>query len=59
MKQTNITSDVITWSKEQIKASSKFKHRHDVLDAVLMADQSYTMADVETKIDDYMKGGVE
>lgn len=59
MKQKNITNDVITWSKEQIKASTKFKHQQDVLDAVLMADQSYTMEDVETKIDDYMKGGVE
>lgn len=59
MKEKSESKQAIRWSKAQIMASSKFAHQRDVLNAVLVDDQEYTVAEAEDLIDNYMKGGVK
>lgn len=52
------TKQEFKFSKEQILASNKYKNRRDVLGAILVDDQEYTMKEVETLLEKFMKGKV-
>lgn len=45
--------------KDQILASKKYKNRRDLLSAVLEDGQLYTMSEVNTLVEKYMKGTVK
>ncbi len=47
-----------TFSKEQLAASSRFRERRDILEALLDDGELYTVKAVEEKIENYMKGKV-
>lgn len=47
------------FTKEQIVASKRFQYRRDLLSAVLDDGKSYTMVQVETLMEKYMKGQVK
>lgn len=47
------------FSKEQLTASSRFRERRDVLEALLETGELYTVKAVEEKIESYMKGKVK
>lgn len=59
MKHTSDDKQEVKWTKAQIAASSKFTNRLDVLNAVLVDGQEYTIESVEAMIEKYMKGGVK
>lgn len=48
-----------TFSKEQILSSKRFRHRRDMLTAILDDGEQYTLADVDELIEKYMKGKVK
>ena len=47
------------FSKEQILTSKRFRHRRDMLAAILSDGEQYTLADVDELIEKYMKGEVK
>lgn len=47
------------FSKEQLIASSRFRDRRDILEALLETGELYTVKAVEEKIESYMKGKVK
>ena len=47
------------FSKEQLIASSRFRDRRDILEALLVTEELYTVKAVEEKIESYMKGRVK
>lgn len=47
------------FSKEQLIASSRFRDRRDILEALLVTGELYTVKAVEEKIESYMKGKVK
>lgn len=47
------------FSKEQLTASSRFRERKDILEALLKSGELYTVKAVEEKIENYMKGKVK
>ena len=47
------------FSKEQLIASSRFRDRRDILEALLTDRELYTVKAVEEKIESYMKGKVK
>lgn len=47
------------FSKEQLIASSRFRDRRDILEALLVIGELYTVKAVEEKIESYMKGKVK
>lgn len=47
------------FSKEQLLASSRFRERRDILEALLKSGELYTVKTVEEKIESYMKGKVK
>lgn len=47
------------FSKEQLTASSRFRERRDILEALLETGELYTVKAVEEKIESYMKGKVK
>lgn len=49
---------VSKYSKEQIIKSKKFKNRVDVLKVILNENNTYTIAEVESEINKFMKGKV-
>ena len=51
------TSGVFT--KEQILKSKRFENRRDLLNAVLKEDTLYNMDEVQTMLDEYLKGKVK
>lgn len=46
------------FSKEQLIASARFRERRDILEALLDEGGTYTVKDVEEKVENYMKGRV-
>lgn len=54
-KQKTVKKDSVTFSKEQLIHSKKFSNRKDVLSTVLKSDKQYTIEQVDTLIDDFMK----
>lgn len=47
------------FTKEQIVAAKRFQHRRDLVAAVLDDGKQYTMTEVETLMEKYMKGKVK
>lgn len=64
-KRTLETDQAVTgkienkFSKEQLIASSRFRDRRDILEALLETGKLYTVKAVEEKIESYMKGKVK
>lgn len=54
-----VQRDEPKFRKDQILASKKFKNRRDLLSAVLEDGQLYTMPEVNTLVEKYMKGTVK
>lgn len=48
-----------THSKEQLLRSNRYTNRRDLVGALLEDDKQYTLAEVDTAIDNFMKGKVE
>ncbi len=47
------------FSKEQLIASNRFRDRRDIVEALLLPAELYTVRAVEEKIERYMKGKVK
>jgi hypothetical protein len=47
------------FTKEQILGSKKYSNRRDVLVAILSDDKSYTLEQVDSLLDKFMKGKVK
>lgn len=47
------------FSKEQLAASERFRDRRDIVEALLVTGELYTVRAVEEKIECYMKGKVK
>lgn len=47
------------FTKEQIVVAKRFQHQRDLVTAVLDDDKQYTMTEVETLMEKYMKGKVK
>lgn len=64
-KRTLETDQAVTgkienkFSKEQLIASSRFRDRRDIMEALLETGKLYTVKAVEEKIESYMKGKVK
>ena len=48
----------VTYTKEQIIGSRKYADRVDLLSALLEPGKSYTLEEVDKKMEKYMKGAV-
>lgn len=48
----------VTYTKEQILCSRKYKYRRDALGVVLADGKEYTIEEVDTLLDEFMKGKV-
>lgn len=48
----------VSYTKKQILSAEKYRNRRDLVDALLVEGESYTMAAVDKKITDFMKGKV-
>lgn len=48
-----------SYTKEQILSADKYRNRRDLVNALLVDGKSYTMAAVDKKIADFMKGKVK
>lgn len=46
------------FSKEQIAKAGRYKHRQDLVNALLSAERTYTLAEVDELIDKFMNGAV-
>lgn len=44
------------FSKEDLVKSKKYQHRRDLLNAILEDDKEYTIQEVDSKIEKFMKG---
>ena len=59
MANKNIgTNQEILFTKEQILASKKYSNRRDVLGAIL-TDKNYTLEQVDSLLEKFMKGKVK
>jgi hypothetical protein len=47
------------FTKDQLLASKKYANRRDILNALLVAGETYTIAQVDALIEKYMKGPVK
>jgi hypothetical protein len=60
-KKTNpeaVETPVSAFSKEQLLKSKRYNERRDLLTVLLEDGRQYSHADVETLIDEFMKGEV-
>ena len=54
IKQETVSS----YKKEQILASKKYKHRRDALNVILSSKKEYTLEEVDSLLEKFMKGKV-
>ncbi len=47
------------FSKEQLIGTERFRGRRDILEALLLQGEQYTVKDAEQKIEQFMKGRVK
>lgn len=47
------------YSKEQLTASQRYADKRDLLEALLDSGKKYSLSDVDSKIEKYMKGEVK
>ena len=58
MSNKNVeTKQELLFTKEQILASKKYSNRRDVL-GVILADKNYTLEQVDSLLEKFMKGKV-
>lgn len=50
---------VVSYSKEQILESKKYKYRRDALNVVLADGEEYTLEAVDSLLEKFMKGKVK
>lgn len=48
-----------TYTKEQLIRSRRYMNRRDLLGALLKDEKRYTLGEVDTAIENYMKGKVK
>ena len=53
-----VEQSAVTYTKEQILGSKKYKYRRDALGVILADGKEYTMDEVDTLLDEFMKGKV-
>lgn len=56
---TEVQSVPIEFSKEQILASAKYRNNRDLVDAILDEKKRYTIENVDSLVEKYMKGEVK
>lgn len=60
MANKNIeTKQDVLFTKEQILASKKYSNRRDVLGAILTDNKGYTLEQVDSLLEKFMKGKVK
>lgn len=47
------------YSREQLLTSDRYRNRRDLISAILEDGKSYTLAEVDKKIEEFMKGKVK
>lgn len=47
------------FTKEQLIKSARYVHRVDLINALLKDNETYTLSEVDKKINDFMKGAVK
>lgn len=52
-------SRIKTFTKEQLLQSKKFMHQKDLINALLEANKSYSLEDVNKILDNFLKGDVK
>lgn len=57
-KKAQKDAQSVSYTKEQLLASKKYQSKRDVLNALLDKGKTYTMEQVDTNIDKFMKGEV-
>ena len=57
--QTNVEQTEAKFSKEKLIASDKYANRRDLVSALLDDNETYTIATVDKKIEEFMKGKVK
>ena len=58
-KKTEVIEEEIKFTKEQILTSKKYANRRDALGVVLVDDESYTLEQVDSLLDNFLKGKVK
>lgn len=56
---TEVQSIPIKFSKEQILTSTKYRNNRDLVDAILDEKKKYTIENVDSLVEKYMKGEVK
>lgn len=56
---TEVQSVPIKFSKEQILSSAKYRNNRDLVDAILDEKKKYTIENVDSLVEKYMKGEVK
>ena len=57
-KKTETNKQEPTFTKGQILVSAKYANRRDALNVVLSDDKTYTLDQVDSLLDKFMKGNV-
>lgn len=57
-KTETVEQSAVVFTKEQILCSKKYKYRRDALGVVLTDGKEYTLDEVDTLLDEFMKGKV-
>lgn len=57
--KTETTKQELTFTKSQILDSKKYANRRDALGAILADAEVYTVEQVDTLLDNFMKGKVK
>lgn len=58
-RQEKEAKQAVSFSKEQFLASKQFSDQKDLLDALLLPNQCYSVAEVEKMIENYKKREVK
>lgn len=58
MEEKTVEKPEYRFSKEQLLSSERFRDRRDMVNALLLPDKAYTVAEAEELIEAYRKGKV-
>jgi len=58
-EETEVKLEKVTFSKNQILSSKKYRDRKDLINVLLKNDKSYSLDEVDDLIDKFMKGKVK
>lgn len=50
--------NILKYTKDSILKSSRYSERKDILNILLKENEEYTLEDVETKLNEFMKGEI-